>query len=233
MIYSLTEALSRTLEGILKLYKLILLTLIISGPQFLSALEIEGLQFSMGSAIILNAEDVSVSPAPSQTASLLGVSLPMKFTDIFYFEPGLRIFAMNVILDPATYKPVPAAIETKDRISVLGCEIRPEFGALFKLNEGLEIGVTGAPVVMLRFPMQAFDGAGDTEKTAVLNYYFSSLRFIDLYVGGFLSWNFSENAALRIKIGTDLPVYHLWDGETIAFYDQMRITPEFALLWRF
>jgi len=217
----------------LSVRKSILIFCIIITPQLLSAYELEGLQFNMGNALILNAEPVSVSPAPSQTAALLGVSVPMRFTDIFYFEPGLRFFAMNVLLYQATYKPVPAAIETKDRVAVLGCEVRPEVGAVFDIAEGLELGITGAPVFMLRFPITAYDDAGETEKTAIQSYYFSSARFLSLYVGGFLTWDFSENAALKIKIGTDLPVYHFWDGEDIAFYDQLIFTPELALLWRF
>ncbi|MBI9107279.1 MAG: hypothetical protein JEZ04_11100 [Spirochaetales bacterium] len=213
--------------------KLIIILNLIIIPQLLTAFSLEGIQFNTGNAIILNAEDVSISPAPTQSAALLGVSVPMMFTDILYFEPGIRLYAFNVILEATKYKPVPAAVETRDRVSVLGCEIRPEIGAVFKISESIELGVTGAPVVLLRFPIQANDDAGDEEKTTILNYYFSSLRFLSFYTGGFFTWNFSENIALKLKIGTDIPIYHIWDGEVIAFYDQMIIVPELCFFWRF
>lgn len=214
--------------------KLIFIIFIFVSPQLLFAFELTGIQLNIGTSMIFNAEDVSVSSAPSPVAAeLLGVSVPMQFSDILYFEPGLRFFAMNVYLDPTTYKPVPAAIETADRVSVLGCELRPELGAIFHVGEGLELGVTGAPAFLFRFPITAYDAAGDTEKSVIFQYYLSSLRFVDLYVGGFFTWNFSEDTAIKIKVGTDLPVYHLWDGEVVAFYDQLRVTPEISLLWRF
>lgn len=217
------------------LRKLSLIIFIIVIPQLLPALDLdlEGIQFNSGTAIILNAEDITVSPAPFQVCSLLGVSVPMKFGDVLYFEPGLRIFFMNVLLDSDTYKPVPAAIETKDRISVINIEIRQEIGAEFDISETMHFGLTGAPNIMLRFPLTAFDDAGETEKTAVLEYYFSSLRFLDIYAGVFWAWDFADNMVLKLKAGTDIPIYHIWDGDDADFYDQMRITPELSFLWRF
>ena len=215
---------------------LLLITLLILVPGFVCAFELQGLQFGLGNVVVLNAEPVTVSPAPSPSAAMLGFSVPMMITDLFYFEPGLRVFALNVVLnvqESGTYKPVPAAIETPDRIGVLAMELRPEFGLLFSPDSSIDLGVTIAPVVMMKFPLTATDSAGETEMTAVREYYFSGGRYLNLYAGAFFGWNVYDDLSLRIKVGTDLPIYHLWDGEEIAFYDQMMIMPEISLLWRF
>jgi hypothetical protein len=86
---------------------------------------------------------------------------------------------------------------------------------------------------MLRFPFAPHDASGEAEMSIVGNYYFGSARFLALYAGGFFTWYAAENTALRLKIGTDLPVYHLWDGAGDAFYDQLTITPELGIIWKF
>ena len=176
---------------------------------------------------------MEISPSPGEVASMFGISVPMTFTEILYFEPGLRFYSTTVVLD-SDYKPVPAAIETRNRISVLDCELRPEIGAVFNITDKIMLGVTGAPVFTFRFPVFAYDEAAATEqKTVVREYYFSAARFLGFYAGGLFSWTFAENSALRLKIGTNLPVYHIWDAEEIAFYDQLMIEPEFGFVFRF
>jgi hypothetical protein len=202
-------------------------------PSVIFAFDLEGIQLIGGKAVILNAEPVETSTSPGEAATMFGVSVPMTFTDLLYFEPGLRLYSTTVVLD-SDYKPVPAAIETMNRISVLNFELRPEVGAVFNLTEHLMLGVTGAPVFTFRFPIIAYDDAADSDdKTVVREYYFSAARFLGFYAGGLLSWNFAENYALRLKIGTNLPVYHIWDDEDIAFYDQLMIEPEIGIVFRF
>lgn len=202
-------------------------------PSAVFAFELEGVQLIGGPAVIFNAEPVENSPAPNPVILMLGASVPMTFTDILYFEPGLRFYSTRVVLD-STYKPVPAAIETRNRISVLNCELRPEVGAVFNITDNIMLGVTGAPVFTFRFPVIAYDDAvGTDQKKVVREYYFSAARFLGFYAGGMFSWTFAEDTALRLKIGTNLPVYHIWDGEEIAFYDQLMIEPEMGIVFRF
>ena len=179
----------------------------------------------------MNAEPVTSSSAPSPTASLIGVSFPMTVGDILYLEPGIRTFAFNVVLNDKN-KPVPAAIETANRIGILGLEIRPEIGMIFKPDESMSFGFSVAPSVILRFPIVATGSAGATEMNTVRDYYFSKARYFNIYGGAFFGYSFYENLDFKVKLGTNFPVYHLWDGEQIAFYDQLLITPEIALVWR-
>ncbi|MDC7226214.1 MAG: hypothetical protein PQJ61_05575 [Spirochaetales bacterium] len=197
--------------------------------------DLEGVELIVGNAIILNAEDVSVSDAPSPIKAFFGVSVPMTFTDIFYFEPGFRVYSTYVTLETVDgeFKAVPAAVDTVDRMSVFNCEIRPELGAIFHLNEKISMGITGAPVFTLRFPLTAYDEADSDDKATIREYYYSNARFLGLWAGGFFSWSFGESTTLRLKAGTNLPVYHLWDGDDAAFYDQMIIEPEIGFVFRF
>jgi len=202
-------------------------------PAAVFAVDVEGIQFSFGNAIILNAEPVEVSPAPTVVAPMLGVAVPMTFTDILYFEPGLRFYTTIVTLTDDN-KAVPAADETAGSVSVLNCELRPEIGAIFDIGETIAIGVTGAPVLTFRIPVNAEDEEnGESHKTAVSEYYYGSARFLGFYAGGFFSWAFGGHSVLRLKAGTNLPVYHLWDGDDAGFYDQLVIEPEIGMVFRF
>ena len=213
---------------------LVLLILII--PVTVFAVEVEGVQILAGPAFIFNGETVENSPAPPPMPFLSGISVPMTFTEVLYFEPGLRLYGTKVALitKDDVYKAVPAAIETADRVHVLNIELRPEIGAVFNLNENIMLGVTGAPVLTFRFAYEAFDDAEDGEDMSIVNqYYLSAVRYLSIYAGGFFSWGFADNMALRLKVGTTLPVYHIWDGDDVGFYDQLSIEPEIGFVFRF
>ncbi len=213
----------------------LLLTFIIF-PAAVFSFNLEGIAINAGNAIILNGESIDISPAPAVAAPMFGVSVPMTFTDILYFEPGLRVYSTSVILavlEDSTYKPVPAAIETANRMGVLNIELRPETGAVFNIGNSIMLGVTGAPVFTFRFPLTAYEDAVDAEHRAIARqYYFSAARFLGFYAGGFFSWSYGENTALRVKVGTNLPVYHIWDGDVAGFHDQLIIEPEIGIVWR-
>ena len=205
-------------------------------PAAASAFELDGITAVAGKTIILNAEPVTLSAGPAPVASMLGITVPMRFTEIFYFEPGLRVYGTKVELieKDGVYKAVPAALETGDRNNVLNFELRPELGALFRPWEKITFGVTGAPVFTFRFPGTAFDDAEELGYPEIVRrYYFSKLRFLGIYAGGFMGWDFGKNTSLILKAGTNLPVYHIWDGDTAGFYDQLAIQPELGFHWRF
>ena len=213
------------------LFFILVTTLII--PATAAAFELQGIHINAGKTFILNAEPIEVSPAPLPVVSTAGVSVPMKFNSILYFEPGLRFYGTNVILS-AENKAVPAAEETKNRVFVLNCELRPEIGALFELGESISLGVTGAPQFTFRVPVKGFDDAETGEhKTTVRDYYFSRARFLGIYAGGLFSWNINENTAFRLKAGTNLPIYHIWDGDDSGFHDQLSIAAELGIVFRF
>lgn len=199
--------------------------------------DLEGASFIGGNAIILNAEPVEISPAPGVWTGFSGVSVPMLFTNIFFFEPGLRLYGTRVILaetDLGLYKAVPAALETENRMWVLNIDIRPELGVQFRPGEKIFLGITAAPAITLRFPLLSYDDASELGHPGIIRqYYFSKVRYLSLYAGAFFGWRFSENNSLIIKAGTNLPVYHLWDEDPAAFYDQLAIMPEIAIRKRF
>ena len=219
------------------LKRIVVVLLFFSFPFSLSAFQFEGLTAAAGTSVILNAEPVDVSPAPAVTASVFGISASMLFTDVFYFEPGLRFYGTRVILvtkDDNTYKAVPAAIETRDRMGVLNIEFRPELGAQFRPNDSILLGLTAAPVFTFRLPITSYDDAAALGSPAIVReYYFSKARFFGLYAGLFFGWNFGENTSFIIKAGTNVPIYHFWDGDSAAFYDQLAIQPEIGMRWRF
>ena len=210
----------------------VLLLIILPAAAF--CFELEGIQIiPFGSAIIINAEPIETSDAPSPIVWMPGVSVPMRFTDIFYFEPGLR-FYVTTVTAAADGTVVFAAEETANRLWVMNCELRPELGAIFHLNDAISLGVTGAPQFTFRFPIKPFDDAEELGYPALVNqYYYGAGRFLGLYLGGFFSWNFGENFTLRVKAGTNLPIYHLWDGDDAGFSNYLSIEPEIGMVFRF
>ncbi len=201
------------------------------------AFDLEGVELVLGEAVILNGEPVETSPVSLLVSPVLGASVPMRFTDMLYFEPGLRVYGFDqsviYILD-TDGKPVPAARETRNRIEVINFEIRPEIGAIFDLSEKISLGITVAPEITFRLPFAAYDDAlGSDQPDTVLNYFLSDGRFFGAYAGGFFSWNFGEGNTFRLKAGTNLPVYHIWDGNDAGFHDQMVLEPEIGFIFLF
>ena len=203
-------------------------------PSATFALELEGVQIvPFGGCLIINAEPVEVSSEPNPVKWVFGASVPMTFTDIFYFEPGLRFYGTTVTLT-SDNKAVPAAEETFNRVWVLNCELRPELGAIFSIAPSMELGVTGAPQFTFRIPVGSFDNAGELGYPGLVSqYYYSAGRFLGTYFGGFFSWTFAEKSALRVKAGTNLPIYHIWDGDDAGFHDQLSIEAEIGMVFRF
>ena len=202
-------------------------------PSAAFALQLEGVQIIGGRCIIINAEPAGVSDEPSPIVSMFGASVPMNFTDIFYFEPGLRLYGTTVTVT-GDGKAVPAAVETLNRVTVLNLELRPELGAIFHVAEKISLGVTGAPQFTFRIPVTAYDDAEELEYPSLVGqYYHSAGRFFGIYLGGFFSWDFGERSTLRVKAGTNLPVYHIWDGDDAGFHDQLSIEPEIGMIFRF
>ncbi len=206
-------------------------------PLSLSAIDfdVEGISVFVGKAVILNGEESSVSAAPHPVETLVGVSFPMSIGPRLYLDPGLRFYGTTaaVVNKGGKYKLVPAPIEGNNRMWVLNIELRPEIGALFRLNDVICFGVTGAPVFTFRLPVFSYDSAAELGYPAIAaGYYLGAARFLGIYAGGSFCWDFSESFSLLIRVGTNLPVYRLWDGDEAAFYDQLIISPELGFTIR-
>ncbi|MDC7124400.1 MAG: hypothetical protein PQJ46_02455, partial [Spirochaetales bacterium] len=171
--------------------------------------------------------------APGLITQFFGVSVPMMFNSVLYFEPGIRLYASNVVLD-SDNRAVLSAVETAYRISLLNCEIRPEIGALFNLSDKISLGITGAPLFTFRIPIVAHDYDDGSEAMSTVGQYFlAKARFLSLYAGGLLVWHATEKVSLEVKLGTSLPFYHFWDGEDSAFYNWLSIEPEVGFIFSF
>ncbi len=53
------------------------------------------------------------------------------------------------------------------------------------------------------------------------NYFLSSARFLYLELRGTLDWTLTRALGISVRIRTLLPIFHLWDGEGVPFYDQL------------
>ena len=218
----------------MKLKKIFIVVLIILVcPLGLFAFEVDGIQVNTTTFIMLSAEPIEKSPAPGLITQGFGVSVPMTINSIFYLEPGIGFYTYNVILDDEN-RAVLANIETANRISIFNLEIRPEVGASFRVIESLKLGFSIAPLFSFKIPLTAHDYVDGTEaRENVSSYFLSKGRFFSLYLAGILKWYATESITLVFKTGTNLPIYHFWDEEDIAFYNQLTIQPEIGFIIKF
>jgi len=185
-----------------------------------ASLEIAGLEGHMGMIWYGNSERLYT---PSPLKGSLGAALILSGgTSRLEFRPELEMFFLDYVWDDASGRAVPAAVETADRISVLHLLASPAFVSRHPLDEEgkLSWGWLVSPSVLLRVPLLARDSGGDTMGDVAL-YLYSAGRFFYPTGGAFFQWKFREKLVFSVEVKASLPIFNLWDGRGLGFYDQM------------
>lgn len=197
-------------KGIMKISILIVFFTLIGFNVF----SIDYLSIDGGAIKMLNAEENS---APGPLMPTFGVSfniLPVEKP--LLLEAGLLFFGTGYqyINDRA----VPAELEAANSLFVLGILLEARFGYLFTLTDMFKIGGTVGIASVFRFPVKAYDNGGENQGDAVA--YFLP-RFLYPEVEVTFRWKLKEKIGLSLGVRCMLPIFHIWDGESLPFYDQM------------
>jgi hypothetical protein len=77
--------------------------------------------------------------------------------------------------------------------------------------------------LLLRAPIPLFDDAS-SQTGAAMGYLYGMARFIYPEVELFGGLRLVEGVALRISLRGYFPLFHLWDGESLPFADQLMVS---------
>jgi hypothetical protein len=138
----------------------------------------------------------------------------------FYFLPRLLLYAANYNYEGV--RPLPAEPENTEFL-VLGGLFDFVLGMRFVINKTVELGTGAGVAVLLRLPISLSESVAD-DADEYSNYFYGNLRFIYPDVDLFLKWNVSESFSLSFTLKGFIPVFHLWDGEELAFWDQLYLS---------
>jgi hypothetical protein len=155
---------------------------------------------------------------------LIGVSLPMKLAAPFFVEPDIELWGWPYSWTGSAA--VPTASEDGTGFWTLGILLGLQGGASWDLSPAVALGGTIGLDVLLRFPIE-LQNTGQTvmaDELSALGYYYGALRFLYPETRFFVRWRVSQPIELLFNLRAWYPVFHLWDGEGLSFWDQMMIS---------
>lgn len=155
--------------------------------------------------------------APSPLLGVVGGGIRFWLSDSFSFQPELGFYGMEYFYRDG--KAYPAEIEYKDAVGVIGLLIDPLLYYRYPLKgETLVLNGGFGPAFSFKIPLVPH---GDAPTKEVGNYFLSSAKFLYLELRGTLDWTLTRALGISVRIRTLLPIFHLWDGEGVPFYDQL------------
>ncbi len=200
-------------NGIVKISILIIFFLLIGFNVF----SIDYISIDGGAMLMFNAEENS---APNSLMPTIGASfniLPVEKP--LLLEVGILFFGTQYVWNGD--RAMPAEIEAANSLLVLGILLEARFGYLFTLTDKFKIGGTVGLATVFRLPIIAYDNGGDNQGDTA-SYLLS--RFLYPEVELTFRWKLVDKIGLSLGIKYLLPFFHVWDGESLPFYDQMMLS---------
>jgi hypothetical protein len=216
--------------------------LVLSTPALFS-INVESIDVKGGMIWIGNEEVVVNDAAADPLLTIVGVSVPIRFTSFFTLAPELRYYGLPYGIEYD--RPVPIEIEFARWAFVLGFLLEPRAVFDFQLADNLSLAAYVSPTFLFRIPARIWD---DADRGEIAAYQYGMGRFFYPEVGAVLDWelpfrirsyqaesvnegDFEEVAHeegtevhLVVDLNVYLPLFHVWDDEERKFYDQLMVT---------
>lgn len=197
-------------------FSLLMCMTVASGAQ---ALRIEHLDIEAGITTLFNS-DATGAPSPIVLPEV-GISLPLMFDDsAFHLLPRLAVFGTDYLY--TGFRPIPAEVE-RAQFFVLGISLDILAGYGFAVSESIDMAVRGGITVLIRVPISV-DPPYAEESSYYTDYFYGNARFIYPEVEYAVRWKMSEDFSIALTLRALIPLFHLWDGESLPFYDQLMVS---------
>jgi hypothetical protein len=205
--------------------KLVLAALLLASLAPLSAFTLSPTEADLTTTLMLigNTDEPSSGPTPLVMMWSLGASVPLALSGPFFLEPSLELF--STLYEYTGTRAVPGASESATSFFVLGTLLAVRAGAAFPVSTRVSLGASVGLDLLLRFPID-FEAGAEARKDArgaSLAYFYGKGRFLYPETRLFCKWRISERFGLAFSLGALHPVFHLWDGEGLAYLDQLVI----------
>ena len=174
-----------------------------------------------GLILLINTDQDS---APSPLLNTLGVSIPFLGGDNpLYWEASLLFFNTHYqhsIGANGMDRFTPAEIEKADSLWTLGLILDTRFGYALKLGDTVRIGGAAGLAAVFRLPLIAIEQGGEYQGPA-MSYFLTRFLYPELEIA--VHWDILKSMGLAIAVRGLFPLFHIWDGENLPFFDQMMI----------
>ncbi len=186
----------------------------------LNASGIDYIEIDTGLLYLGNSETDS---APSPILRTVGLTVPLLKMNLFTIRTGIDFWG-NYYAYNGT-RALPQEIEAPgDRWNwVLSTLIDTRFGMEYAFNSTILAGADIGLAFLLRFPIVSSDVAKN-DRLALMQYLFGKGRFFYPSNDIYLTWNVYEKFSLSFNLKILYPLFHLWDGESLPFYDQLIVS---------
>ena len=157
--------------------------------------------------------------APSPLVQTIGTSLVIQSDGPFFLEPTIEFFGSYYEVDPVSGRTVPAPQESGTGFLTIGSLITLQSGLMYTVSKDIEMGGALGVDFLIRFPFEFQNTAADTGDG--LTYFYSQGRFIYPETRFITRWHVADGVTLVFTLRAMYPLFHLWDGESLPFYDQL------------
>jgi hypothetical protein len=183
-----------------------------------NAVGLEYLSIDAGMIFIGNSDPES---APSPIVPYVGVALPVVFgPGGFYLLPRVSVSGTDYLL--TSTRPAPAEIENAEDF-VLLVFLDLLFGYRVAFSESVEMGFLIGMSGLFRVPI-AYEAEDARDAAEYISYFYGNARF--LYPATEINVKLKFTRTIGILIGARAlwPLFHIWDGEGLPFYDQLIVS---------
>jgi hypothetical protein len=99
----------------------------------------------------------------------------------------------------------------------VGLLISPRIGARFALGEKVAMGADFGLDLLIRFPFDPFSSVPIADEQVPALGYFLTGRFLYPELGGWLTWQATEDVELAFALRSLWPIYRIWSPEVTGF----------------
>ncbi len=184
---------------------------------------LDWIEVDAGLMFLINTHEDS---APSPLLNHLGVSIPISVVSSespLYWDASFLFFfplyyQYNETDDAPQFSP--AEIERADTLWTLGIILETRFGYMFTLSERVRLGGAVGLAAVFRLPIIAIEQGGEHQGEA-WSYFLLRSVYPQLEIA--CTWDVHDRLGLVFSVRGLFPIFHLWDGESLPFFDQFII----------
>lgn len=208
---------------------LIIIVLFLSVSIYTSASAIDRVSIDSGLIYIGNSDQDS---APSPILRTIGATIPVFRSGLFVISTGMQFWGSFYTY--SNERALPQEMEAPGDLWnwILATMLDSRFGIEYPFNKKLTAGSDIGLSFLLRFPIVSSEAA-KPDRVPVMQYFFFKGRFFYPETSIYLRWDVYKRVGVSFTVKSYYPVFHLWDGENLPFYDQLLITGLLSFIVKF
>jgi len=212
---------ARKLSSVLAISVFIALPAISACALQVSDIEVRPALFWFGNGYTIDASGIPVQYSDvSPVTGGAGIGVGLQFSPLLSLRPALDFFGIQYALVSINGAPkaVPTQIETANAVLILNALLSVPLTLTWTLDPQLQFSAGVSPSMLFRIPTI---GYGSPDRGAIISYLYGEGRFFYPEVQTSILYRMSDQLHAGFTLRALFPIFHLWDGEPVPFWDQM------------